>query len=316
MKTLRLSDSLIDIQKAAQLLRDGQLVAFPTETVYGLGADLFNIDAIQQIYKVKGRPQDNPLIAHVSSVEEILLLSSYISPFAHKLIDAFFPGPLTIVLPRNPTVPGIVSAGHSTIAIRMPNHQVAQTLIKYAKAPLVAPSANLSGKPSPTNIDHVLEDLDGNIAAVIDGGTCRVGIESTVIDMTTSIPIILRPGFITKEAIENVLGVPVEVMQMSVIKEIHAPGMKYRHYAPHATIVVLDVSDIDSHTFTQTILLSNIATLHDNTVITYPLTTQTLYSSFREADHKHIPTVTIILDEETKKDMGIMNRISKAASKK
>lgn len=209
-ETLRLfGNSEDDIQKAAQLLKDGKLVAFPTETVYGLGASVFNPEALKKVFQAKGRPADNPLIAHICSIEELQLLAEEIPEDAMKLAKAFFPGPLTIVLPAKKTIPREATGGLETIAIRMPNHPIALQLLKLS-GPLCAPSANLSGRPSPTNAYHVMEDLDGKIAAVLDGGQCTVGIESTVIRISPS-PMILRPGMITAEQIEEVLKKPVQI---------------------------------------------------------------------------------------------------------
>ena len=197
------------LQRAADLLKAGHLVAFPTETVYGLGAPIFSPEAIQSIFKVKGRPADNPLIAHVSSVEQVSRIALEIPEAFYRLAEVFFPGPLTVVLKRRPDVPSIVSAGLETIAVRMPSHPIALKLISLVDEPLVAPSANLSGMPSSTQAEHVLDDFDGKIAAVVDGGKTEIGIESTVINLLGETPILLRPGSISKEALEKVLGYPI-----------------------------------------------------------------------------------------------------------
>lgn len=221
------------LREASALLRDGQTVAFPTETVYGLGADATNSEAVSGIFRAKGRPEDNPLIAHVATKKQLRSLVTSLPAAAEKLINKFTPGPLTLVLPSNGTCAENVTAGLSTIGVRIPDHPVAQALLKACDLPLAAPSANISGKPSPTTADHVWSDLQGKIAGLIDGGATGVGVESTVIDCTQEIPVILRPGGITKEQLEAEIGeVMVDPALASTTEEPKAPGMKYTHYAP------------------------------------------------------------------------------------
>ncbi len=310
------------IKKAAELIKAGELIAFPTETVYGLGASIFNVEAIQKIFTVKGRPTDNPLIAHISSLAQVELIGKNIPPEFSILSDNFFPGPLTIVVQKQEQVPNIASAQLSTIGIRMPHHQVAWKLIEASGTPLVAPSANLSGKPSPTTAAHVLEDLSGKIPLILDGGPCDVGIESTVLDLTTSPPVILRPGHITKEQIESVLHRPVVFASVTDAQEkVKAPGMKYRHYAPNAIVHVITTLDQlaeISKTLrpNQTMMITNIhlpATYEFKVIL--PLTEKGLYASFRKADDAGIQDILIFTDEETKKNIGLLNRIEKAAKK-
>lgn len=222
------------LKEAAEMLQAGELVAFPTETVYGLGADATNKTAVQAIFKAKGRPQDNPLIVHVATIEQLYTYTMDQPAYVEQLLHAFTPGPLTLVLPDRGLCAEEVTAGLSTIAIRIPNHKITQDLIRFANLPLAAPSANISGKPSPTTADHVFDDLNGRIAGIVDGGQTGVGLESTVIDCTSDIPVILRPGGITKEMIENELGISLQADTVSLNKtdKPKAPGMKYKHYAP------------------------------------------------------------------------------------
>lgn len=226
------------IEEAAKLIQKGQLVAFPTETVYGLGANALDANACAEIFKVKGRPQDNPLIVHVSNFDMVKSVTEDWNEQAKRCAEAFWPGPLTLVLPKTAFIPDTVSAGLGSIGIRMPSHPVALSLIEKAGVPIAAPSANLSGKPSPTNGIHVWKDLRGRIPLVLDGGVCNVGVESTVLDLTGNIPMILRPGGITKEKLEEVLG-EVKVDLPSENQAPKAPGMKYRHYAPMGELYLL-----------------------------------------------------------------------------
>lgn len=231
------------IAEAAALIRAGELVAFPTETVYGLGADGLNREAVAKIFQAKGRPGDNPLILHISALDQIApLIACELSPIAKKMADAFWPGPLTMIFPKSARVPENVSAGLSTVAIRFPAHPDAQRLIAAAETPIAAPSANRSGKPSPTTANHVFEDMDGRIPLILDGGECLVGVESTVVDMTGSVPHILRPGGITAEQIAQVAGaseVDSAVMRpLAEGEKPRSPGMAHRHYAPNGQLTV------------------------------------------------------------------------------
>ena len=226
------------ISEAALYIKKGELVAFPTETVYGLGANAFNNEAVLKIFTAKGRPQDNPLIVHIARHEDVYRVAAKVTPKALKLMEVFWPGPLTLVLPRREELPGVVSAGLPTVAVRLPDHPVAVMLIEAANTPIAAPSANRSGRPSPTSPEHVLEDLAGQIAAILAGGTCRIGVESTVLDLTTDPPTILRPGGITLEMLREILG---EVRYSSTDEPgiPKAPGMKYPHYAPKAPVYLI-----------------------------------------------------------------------------
>ncbi|WP_099360894.1 L-threonylcarbamoyladenylate synthase [Fredinandcohnia onubensis] len=237
-------ESYPQIKEAAELLQENEVVAFPTETVYGLGANALSDEAVAKIYAAKGRPSDNPLIVHISTMEQLHIIAQDISGQAERLIEEFWPGPLTLVLKKKENaVASKVTAGLETVAVRMPSHPVALALIAATGLPLAAPSANLSGKPSPTLAKHVADDLTGKIAGVLDGGATGVGLESTVLDCSGEVPIILRPGGVTKEQLEEVCGV-VEVDQ-AILKEDEAPkspGMKYKHYAPTAPLTIVNGS--------------------------------------------------------------------------
>lgn len=229
--------------QAAEVIRRGEIVAFPTETVYGLGADATDGSAVAKIFVAKGRPSDNPLIVHVADREQLAAVVSSVPPTAEKLMERFWPGPLTLVLPKRPSIPDAVTCGLSTVGVRMPNHPVALALIKAAGVPLAAPSANKSGRPSPTAADHVLEDLGGSIPLVLDGGETGLGLESTVLDMTADPPVLLRPGGVTLEQICAEIG-PVEVAAAVHGGETgeapRSPGMKYTHYAPKARLLLVE----------------------------------------------------------------------------
>lgn len=230
------------IRQAGSIIRQGGLVAFPTETVYGLGADALNADASAKIYAAKGRPSDNPLIAHIADRDMLQPLVREIPAMAVKLMDAFWPGPMTLIFNKSELVPKGTTGGLDTVAVRFPNHPIAQALIKEAGTSIAAPSANLSGKPSPTLGEHVIDDMNGRIDMIIDGGMVGMGLESTIIDVTTTPPMILRPGFITREMIEKVAG-DVEYDKAIFAKpeeglKPKAPGMKYRHYAPSADYTI------------------------------------------------------------------------------
>lgn len=234
--------SINEIQAAADMITNGQLVAFPTETVYGLGADATNETAVSQVYAAKGRPSDNPLIVHVADVETVEKYAAIISPAARKLMAKFWPGSLTIIFKLKPDVLSkTVTGGLTTAAFRFPNNQATLKLIKLAGRPIVGPSANTSGKPSPTTAQHVYHDLSGKIAGILDDGPTKVGVESTVLDMSTDTPVILRPGAVTQAQIEAVIGsIDTNHHQVGQNETPKAPGMKYKHYAPRAQVYVVD----------------------------------------------------------------------------
>lgn len=232
------------IRRAAALLRAGELVAFPTETVYGLGADALNGAAAARIFAAKGRPADNPLIAHIAGESGLAgLIAGEPCACARALMRAFWPGPMTLIFPKSPRVPREVTAGLDTVAVRMPSHPVARALISAAQTPIAAPSANRSGRPSPTTAAHVLEDMEGRIPLILDGGPCEVGLESTVVDVTGARPRILRPGGVTLEMLEGVVGdVDVDegvLHQLQAGSQARSPGMKYKHYAPKGEVTIV-----------------------------------------------------------------------------
>ena len=248
----KVDGALAKIDEAAAILANGGLVAFPTETVYGLGANALDPEAVAKIFEAKGRPSDNPLIVHIARASNIGELTPALTPKIIRLIDNFWPGPLTIVLKKKSSVPDITTGGLDTVAIRMPDDPVALELIKKAGCPIAAPSANISGRPSPTKGEHVVTDLDGKIDAILIGNDCRVGIESTVLDLTGDIPTILRPGILTAENIEAAMGEKVimdpalnqrkENIEGEEDEELvpRAPGMKYTHYAPKAEMTIIE----------------------------------------------------------------------------
>ena len=234
------------MEKAGEILKSGGLVAFPTETVYGLGGDALNPEASAKIYAAKGRPSDNPLIVHIADMEALKVLASEVPEKAKLLADRFWPGPLTMIMPKSDAVPYATTGGLDTVAIRMPSHPAAQCLLRAVQLPIAAPSANRSGRPSPTNASHVIEDMDGRIDMIIDGGDVGIGVESTIVDLTGKQPMLLRPGFITPQMLEQVLGPvaidPAVYKQVSAAVHPKAPGMKYRHYAPKADMEIVEGS--------------------------------------------------------------------------
>lgn len=246
-KIFEITDENFDaacLDEAAQILHKGGTVAFPTETVYGLGANALDADAVAKIYVAKGRPSDNPLIVHIADESDLEDLVSHVSQMAKNLMDAFWPGPLTLIFDKSDQVPESVTAGLKTVAVRMPSHPVARALIKASGVPVAAPSANLSGKPSPTDGAHVVLDLNGRVDAIVCGQASDVGLESTVLDVTGKVPVILRPGGVTREDIIDVAGAceidPAIEKAMSKDLKPKSPGMKYTHYAPEADLFVYE----------------------------------------------------------------------------
>ena len=236
-KYLSVSDT--DLKIAAELLDGGKTVIFPTETVYGLGANALDKTAAEKIFLAKGRPSDNPLIVHIGDMDDLKPLVKEIPETAKKLIDKFWPGPLTLIFNKSDIIPQTVTGGLNTVAIRMPSHDVASKLLKLCNVPVAAPSANLSGKPSPTVFRHVKDDMDGRVDAIIDGGDCSVGVESTVLDLSGEKPILYRPGGVTAEEIENLIGEIVITTKAKEGESPKSPGLKYKHYSPNADVIIL-----------------------------------------------------------------------------
>lgn len=244
VQILNVADQADDICRAGEILKEGGLVAFPTETVYGLGGDALQPDASKKIYAAKGRPSDNPLIIHIAKKESLAVIARTVPQKAYRLAEAFWPGPLTMILEKSDAVPYETTGGMDTVAIRMPSHPVALALIEAGGGFIAAPSANTSGRPSPTIAKHVADDLSGKIPLILDGGAVGIGIESTIIDLTEETPMILRPGYITKDMLEEVLGETVRTDPGLIVSDANikpkAPGMKYRHYAPKAQLSIVD----------------------------------------------------------------------------
>ncbi len=235
IRTRVLRPNAAALAAAAKILRAGGLVAFPTETVYGLGARAYDASAARRVYKAKGRPADNPLIVHISDEAMLEDVVRQVPPLARKLMDAFWPGPLTLVLEKSARVPGAVTAGGLTVAVRCPGHPAARALIRALGEPIAAPSANLSGRPSPTTAAHVLRDLRGRVALILDGGSCRKGLESTIVDARGRRPVVLRPGTLTGETIARAAGVPLAAPGRAAPA---APGTRHRHYAPSCRVIL------------------------------------------------------------------------------
>lgn len=332
MKTELLTVSDEDIKYAGEILRSGGLVGMPTETVYGLAANALNGDCVRKIYAAKGRPSDNPLIVHISSVDEWAPLVKEIPENALKLAEAFWPGPLTIILKKSDIVPDETSGGLDTVAVRIPSDVNARRLIKSAGVPIAAPSANTSGKPSPTTAKHVMNDLDGKIDAVIDGGECTVGVESTVITLATNPPRLLRPGGITPEMLEGVLG-EIEIDNAVYNKledgaDAASPGMKYKHYSPTARVVLLKgdfekyKEYIDSNKTDKTIALCFDGEEEKLSVPCLPYgkendslsQAQKIFSRLREADEMGAEIVYARYPERTGVGLAVYNRLIRAAA--
>lgn len=328
MKTKILSTSEYDIALAGEILAKGGLVAFPTETVYGLGADALNEEAVKKIYAAKGRPGDNPLIVHISEREEIIPLVKEVTPKAKALTEAFFPGPLTVILPKSKKVGNVVSGGLDTVAVRMPENETARRLIKAAGCPVAAPSANTSGLPSPTKAKYVIDDMSGKIDAIIDGGDCKFGVESTVITLAGDTPTILRPGAITKEMIEAVIGrveVAKAVLEGMGKDEVAAsPGMKYKHYAPKAQVVIVDADKKVYEDFVNA-RKNAFALCFEGDEITVPKVTygkenddlsqaRELFDALRRLDEMGAKKVYARIPHTTGVGMAVYNRLIRAAA--
>lgn len=317
------------IKVAARLILEGKLVAFPTETVYGLGADALNEEAVKRIFEAKGRPADNPLIVHIADFNDLKKLARDIPKEAKLLAERFWPGPLTLVLPKKDEVPLVTTGGLDTVAVRMPAHEIALALIR-ASTPVAAPSANISGKPSPTLAEHVVDDFYGRIEAIIDGGPTKVGVESTVIDLSSERPTLLRPGGLPLEEIEAVIG-PVEIHPAVKGKNVdlaRAPGMKYKHYSPNAQVIVVEgpkervrekVRELVREYRSKGYRVGVMATEEFEADEFYHLgrtvedVAKNLFGALRELDRRGVDVIIAEGVEERGLGLAVMNRLRKAA---
>lgn len=324
-----------EMQRAGEVLKNGGLVAFPTETVYGLGADALDERASVKIYGAKGRPSDNPLIVHIADWEDIYKIAVDIPKEAKLLADKFWPGPLTMVLKKSEAVPLTTTGGLSTVAVRMPDHRIARELIRAGGGYIAAPSANTSGRPSPTKAQHVAEDMDGIIEMIIDGGDVSIGLESTIVDLTDEVPTILRPGYINQEMLEVVVGqVEMDKGLISEDAKPKAPGMKYRHYAPKAELIIVEgemrrvrerinelvkeaeasgkkvgvIGTDESLLYYKADLVTSIGSREDEITIA-----QHLYGILRDFDSSDIDIIYSESFETPHMGQAIMNRLIKAA---
>ncbi len=340
MNTIYLTTSEEDIRRAAEIIKNGGLVAFPTETVYGLGGNALDPEASRRIYAAKGRPSDNPLIVHISEFSQAEPLvkkagglqypeGSRIPEAAHRLAEAIWPGPMTMVLPKAEGVPDATTGGLDTVALRLPANDTARRLIELSGLPIAAPSANLSGRPSPTSWEHVREDLNGRIDAIIKGEPCIGGIESTVVDMTGELPVILRPGLITPERISSVLGVPCSYDPAILGKPEDglvpkAPGMKYRHYAPKAEMRLFRLKDEASADGHKRLLSAMEAEAEeyrrlgrDVEILCYDSereAAEKLFSDLRRLDQENADIIfAAALDQSSSIGFSVMNRMLKSA---
>ena len=319
-------------QTAAQILRNGGLVALPTETVYGLGANGLDPEAVAKIFKAKGRPQDNPLILHIAEAADMEKYCHSIPEAAYRLAEAFWPGPLTLVLPAKQIVPSCTTAGLPTVAIRCPDNEVTREIIRLSGAPIAAPSANISGKPSTTTAAHVLHDHDGKIAAVVDGGPCRVGVESTILDLSEEKPRLLRPGGITEQQLCRIVGDIIldKAIVASVEKDevVKAPGMKYRHYAPDCKVLIVEgdlpaaVSYVREHFAPGNRVLcfeEELEAFGEFHPLSYGKNADRdtllagLFAALRELDDASIGTVFARCPDGSGKALAVQNRLGKAA---
>ncbi|WP_087037479.1 L-threonylcarbamoyladenylate synthase [Thermococcus litoralis] len=319
------------IKIAARFIREGKLVAFPTETVYGLGADALNENAVKRIFEAKGRPPDNPLIIHIAEFDQVYELAREVPEKAKMLAEKFWPGPLTIVLPKGDKVPYATTGGLETVAIRMPAHEIALALIKTSKRPIAAPSANISGKPSPTLAEHVADDFYGRIECIIDGGETKIGVESTVIDLTTEPPMLLRPGGLPLEEIERVIG-KIKIhpaVKGKPVKLAKAPGMKYKHYAPEAQVIVIEgerkrvkekIKELVKEYKAQGMKVGVMATgdfyeadAYFNIGESEGEIARNLFKALRELDKSGVDIILAEGIEERGLGLAVMNRLKKAA---
>lgn len=333
MKTKLLKPNRKSITHACELLKNGDIVAVPTETVYGLAGDSTNSNAIKKIFEAKGRPADNPLIVHIANIEMLDGIVSEFNDDAQKLANAFWPGPLTIIMPKGNKICNETSGGLDSVGVRMPSNEIARQIIKQSGIAFSAPSANISGKPSPTTAEDVFVDMNGKIPLIIDGGTCDAGVESTVISVLEKTPIILRPGIITKEEIEKVLNKKVLLAKevtagITTNSKILSPGMKYKHYAPNANVTII------KSTLTQFVDFVNKNKTESTFVMCFdgeeklmpvpsiaygkiddPKTqAHNLFSTLREIDKNHATQIYVRCPEMTGVSLAVYNRLIRSAS--
>ena len=329
-----------ELKEACDILKANGLVAFPTETVYGLGGDALHPEASTKIYAAKGRPSDNPLIVHVADMESVYDIAKEVTDTAKKLADAFWPGPMTMIFRKKDKVPYSTTGGLDTVAIRMPVHPIAMELIRQSGVYIAAPSANTSGRPSPTKAEHVIEDLSGRIDMIIDGGSVGIGLESTIVDVSGEVPVILRPGYITKSMLEEVVGevridpaIVGKVMKKNIVAK--APGMKYRHYAPKGNMAIVEgdtdsvikkinelVQDKKEHGFRAAVIATEETKDRYECDIVRSIGSRKcegsiaagLYDILREMDHLGAEYIYAESFEEDKLGGAIMNRMVKAAA--
>ena len=334
-KTIILKTDDNSIQKAGEILRNGGLVAFPTETVYGLGGNALMADSVKKIYEAKGRPSDNPLIVHIADKSDIAPLVQDINENAQKLIEAFMPGAFTIILKRSELIPDSVTAGMDTVAVRFPENETAQRVIKASGVPVAAPSANLSGKPSPTRAVHVIYDLSGRVDAIIDGEDCMIGVESTIVDASKDVPVLLRPGGISYEEICNV--VPQTQLDEHILNSLEVdekplcPGMKYKHYSPEADVTVVEGDMRAVRRKIRELLEENsdricgVLTMSDNTYDCAVLLSggtdnreyaRKLFSNLRAFDRLGVEIVFAEFESRDGYGLAVKNRLYKAAGHK
>ena len=321
IQTVILTDGPKDIERAGEIIRNGGLVAFPTETVYGLGADALNLMAVSKTYRAKGRPSDNPMIVHIADKETLNDLALEVTPDMEKLMEAFWPGPMTLIVKRQPIIPDVTTGGLETVGIRFPSNPVAQALIKASGCPVAAPSANLSGKPSPTTSAHVKKDMMGRVDAIIDSSDCQHGIESTVIDMTGVIPMILRPGVITRTMMSEVLGKKVKLdpaLNARVGEDFQprSPGMKYKHYAPQAEMRIYSgipekveaaIHEAEDQLIAEGRVVKVIKFKDEVTAA------HDLFAKLRDADDQHVDVILAAALPEEGLGFSVMNRMLKSA---
>lgn len=325
------------LHEAGRIIKNGGLVAFPTETVYGLGGDALNRESSKKIYAAKGRPSDNPLIVHICRMEDLKPIVKEIPEDVYRLAEAFWPGPLTVIMKKSELMPKETTGGLDTVAVRMPSHPVALKFIEYAGGYVAAPSANVSGRPSPTKAKYVIEDMTGRIDMILDGDGIDIGLESTIVDMTGEVPMILRPGYITKEMLEKVLGevtVDKTILDMNCKEPPRAPGMRYRHYAPKGQLTIVEgeeeatinkINELTKEAHTKGERVGIIGT--EETKYKYQgdsiksvgkrrdeeAIARTLYTILREFDDEEITRIYSESFSECAMGQAIMNRLLKAA---